>query len=94
MKTSGIWKYVENAWTTLKLYWSAGHKLIKDSAPEYYKAVVDLFAPYVKLANDVYFVARNVAIKIYKNATAYFERNIPKLLDTVSRIRVSNIFIF
>jgi len=88
LKTSGILKHVEKAWTTLKLYWSSGHKAIKDSSPEYYKAVVDVCAPYVKLAGDVYLVARNISIKLYKNVAAYVESNIPILLDTVSIIRI------
>lgn len=88
LKTSGILKHLEKAWTTLKLYWSAGHKAIKDSSPEYYKAVVDLCAPYVKLAGDIYLVSRNVSIRLYKNVAAYVESNIPILLDTVSIIRI------
>jgi len=86
LKTSGILKHVEKAWTTLKLYWSAGHKAIKDSSPEYYKAVVDLSAPYIKLGGDVYLVVRNISIKLYNNAAAYIEKNVPIILDTVSII--------
>lgn len=84
LKTSGILKYVEETWTTLKLYWSAGHKAIKDSSPEYYKAVVDLCAPYVKLTGDICLTIRNISIKLYNNAAVYVERNIPIILDTVS----------
>ncbi|XP_011869469.1 PREDICTED: transmembrane protein 214-A [Vollenhovia emeryi] len=83
LKTSGILKHVEKAWTTLKFYWSAGHKAIKDSSPEYYKAVVDLCAPYVKLAGDLGLVLRNLSIKLYNNAAAYVERNIPVIRDTI-----------
>ncbi|XP_020289025.1 transmembrane protein 214-A isoform X2 [Pseudomyrmex gracilis] len=83
LKNSGILKYVEKIWTTVKLYWSAGHKAIKDSSPEYYKAVVDLCTPYVKLANDVYLVTRNISIKLYNNAASYVEKNIPVVLDTI-----------
>lgn len=84
LKNSGILKYVEKIWTTVKLYWSAGHKAIKDSSPEYYKAVVDLCTPYVKLANDVYLITRNISIKLYNNAASYVEKNIPVVIDTVS----------
>ncbi|KAL0132299.1 hypothetical protein PUN28_000230 [Cardiocondyla obscurior] len=83
LKTSGILKHVEKAWTTIKLYWSAGHKAIKDSSPEYYKAVVDFCTPYVKLAGDFYLVARNISIKMYNNVAAYVEKNVPIILDTI-----------
>lgn len=83
LKTSGISKHLEKAWTTLKLYWSAGHKAIKDSSPEYYKAVVDLCAPYIKLAGDAGLIVRNISIKLYNNAAAYVERNVPIVLDTI-----------
>jgi len=83
LKTSGILKHIEKTWTTLKLYWSAGHKAIKDSSPEYYKAVVDLCTPYIKLAGDLYLIARNVSVKLYSNTAAYVERNIPIILDTI-----------
>lgn len=93
LKTSGILKYVEKTWTTLKLYWSAGHKAIKDSSPEYYKAVVDLCAPYIKLGGDVWLTIRNISIKQYNNVAAYIERNIPIILDTVSNEKKkSNVF--
>ncbi|KYN32449.1 hypothetical protein ALC56_13306 [Trachymyrmex septentrionalis] len=82
LKTSGILKHVEKAWTTLKFYWSAGHKAVKDSS-EYYKAVVDLCAPYIKLAGDVCLVVRNVSIKLYNNVAAYVERNVPIIIDTI-----------
>lgn len=91
LKTSGILKHLEKAWTTLKLYWSAGHKAIKDSSPEYYKAVVDLCAPYVKLAGDAGLVVRNISIKLYNNTAAYVERNVPIVLDTVSIMKILNI---
>lgn len=83
MKTSGISKYVEKAWTTIKLYSSAGHQTIKNSS-EYYKAAVDLCVPYVKLSNDVYLVIKNVSIKMYNNAVVYVENKTPVVLDTVS----------
>ncbi|TGZ54191.1 transmembrane protein 214-A [Temnothorax longispinosus] len=83
LKTSGILTHVEKAWTTLKLYWSAGHKAIKDSSPEYYKAVVDWCTPYIKLTGDVCIVVRNISIKQYNNAAAYVERNVPIVRDTI-----------
>jgi len=92
LKTSGILKHVEKAWTTLKFYWSAGHKAVKDSSPEYYKAVVDLCAPYIKLAGDIYLVVRNVSIKLYNNVAAYVERNVPIIIDTVSIMKILKIF--
>lgn len=94
LKTSGILKHLEKAWTTLKLYWSAGHKAIKDSSPEYYKAVVDLCAPYVKLAGDAGLVVRNISIKLYNNAAAYVERNVPIVLDTVSIMKILKYFLW
>lgn len=84
MKTNGILKYIEKAWTTVKLYWSAGHKAIKDSSPEYYKAVVDLSTPYVKLAGNVYLIIRNISVNLYSNVATYVEKNIPIVFDTVS----------
>ncbi|XP_011156608.1 transmembrane protein 214-A [Solenopsis invicta] len=83
LKTSGILKHVEKAWTTLKFYWSAGHKAIKDSSPEYYKAVVDLCTPYIKLAGDFGLWTRNYSIKMYKNIAIYVETNVPILLNTI-----------
>lgn len=83
MKTSGISKYCEKAWTTIKLYSSAGHQTIKNSS-EYYKAAVDLCVPYVKLAGDVYVIVKNVSIKVYNNALVYVEKKTPVVLDTVS----------
>lgn len=84
MKANGILKYIEKAWATIKLYWSAGHKAIKDSSPEYYKAVVDLSTPYIKLAGDVCLIIRNISIKLYSNVAAYVEKNIPIVFDTVN----------
>lgn len=83
LQTSGISKHLEKAWATLKLYWSAGHKAIKDSSPEYYKAVVDFCTPYVKLAGDVCLVVRNISIKLYKNTATYVERNVPIIQETI-----------
>lgn len=91
LKTNGILKHIEKAWATIKLYWSAGHKAIKDSSPEYYKAIVDLSSPYVKLAGDVYLIMRNVSVRLYNNAAAYVEKNIPVVFDTVSLIKILNI---
>ncbi|XP_032669571.1 transmembrane protein 214-A isoform X1 [Odontomachus brunneus] len=82
VKTSGISKYCEKAWTTIKLYSSAGHQTIKNSS-EYYKAAVDLCVPYVKLAGDVYVIVKNVSIKVYNNALVYVEQKTPVVLDTV-----------
>lgn len=93
LKTSGILKHIEKTWTTLKFYWSAGHKAIKDSSPEYYKAVVDLCTPYIKLAGDVCLAVRNISVKLYNNTAAYVERNIPIVLDRVSITKVSNLFV-
>lgn len=84
MQTSGIMKYIEKTWTTIKLYSSAGHQAIKDSSPEYYKATVDFCTPYVKLAGDVYLIVRNVSVKVFNNALAYVEKTTPVVLDTVS----------
>lgn len=84
MKTSGILKYIEKIWTTIKLYWSAGHQTIKDSSPEYYKATIDLCMPYIKLAGDVYITIKNISLKMYDNASAYVEKKTPVVLDTVS----------
>lgn len=83
LKANGILKYVEKTWATVKLYWSAGHKAIKDSSPEYYKAIVDLSTPYVKLAGDVYLIIRNISVKLYSNAATYVEKNIPIVFDTI-----------
>ncbi|EFN79101.1 transmembrane protein 214-A [Harpegnathos saltator] len=82
VKTSGISKYVEKAWTTIQSYSSAGHQTIKNSS-EYYKAAVDLCVPYVKLAGDVYLVVKNISIKIYNNALVYIEKKTPMVLDTI-----------
>lgn len=90
LKTNGILKHIEKTWATIKLYWSAGHKVIKDSSPEYYKAIVDLSSPYIKLAGDVYLITRNISIKLYNNAAAYVEKNIPLVFDTVSLIKILN----
>lgn len=91
LKTNGILKYIEKTWATIKLYWSAGHKAIKDSSPEYYKAIVDLSSPYIKLAGDMYLIMRNISVRLYNNAAAYFEKNIPVVFDTVSLIEILNI---
>lgn len=91
LKTNGILKYIEKTWTTIKLYWSAGHKAIKDSSPEYYKAIVDLSSPYIKLAGDMYLIMRNISVRLYNNAAAYVEKNIPIVFDTVSLTEILNI---
>ncbi|KYM97706.1 PREDICTED: transmembrane protein 214-A isoform X1 [Cyphomyrmex costatus] len=83
LKTSGILKHVEKAWATLKFYWSAGHKAVKDSSPEYYKAIVDFCTPYVKLAGDICLVVRNISIRWYNNIVVYVKRNVPIIIDTV-----------
>ncbi|XP_029659643.1 transmembrane protein 214-A-like [Formica exsecta] len=83
LKTNGILKYIEKSWATIKLYWSAGHKAIKDSSPEYYKAIVDLSTPYVKLAGDVYLIIRNISVRLYSNVATYVEKNIPIVVDTI-----------
>lgn len=90
MKTNGILKYIEKSWATVKLYWSAGHKAIKDSSPEYYKAIVDLSTPYVKLAGDSYLIIRNISVKLYGNVATYVEKNIPIVFDRVSLIEILN----
>lgn len=84
MKTSGIMKYAEKTWTTIKLYSSAGHQAIKDSSPEYYKATVDLCMPYIKLAGDFYIIIKNVSVRVCNNALAYVEKNTPVVVDAVS----------
>lgn len=94
MKTNGILKYIEKSWATIKLYWSAGHKAIKDSSPEYYKAIVDLSTPYVKLAGDVYLIIRNISVRLYSNVATYVEKNIPIVVDTVSLIEILNILLY
>ncbi|KAH0951543.1 hypothetical protein HN011_005135 [Eciton burchellii] len=83
LKTSGISKYVEKTGITIKSYWSAGHKAIKDSSPEYYKIIVDTCTPYIKLAADSYLVMRNILIRLYNNFAAYLEKNLPIALDTI-----------
>jgi len=85
LKTSGISKYIEKTGIIIKSYWSAGHKAIKDSSPEYYKIVVDTCTPYIKLAVDLYLIMRNISIRLYDNFAAYLEKNIPIALDTVSK---------
>jgi len=85
LKTSGISKYIEKTGNIIKSYWSAGHKAIKDSSPEYYKIVVDTCTPYIKLANDLYLVMRNISIKLYNNFATCFEKNLPIALNTVSK---------
>jgi len=84
LQTSGILKYVEKTWVTLKFYWSTVHKAIKDSSPEYYKAVVDFCTPYIKLASDLYLILKSVFIRLLKNVAAYVEKYTPIVLDTVS----------
>lgn len=90
LKTSGISKYMEQTGTVIKSYWSAVHKAIKDSSPEYYKAVVDTCTPYVKLAGDVFLILKNRLIRLYYNSAGYFEKNVPVLLDSVNEL--SNTF--
>lgn len=89
VKNSGISKYVEKAWTTIRLYSSAGHQTIKNSS-EYYKAAVDLCVPYVKLAGDVYLVVKNMSFKMYNNTLVYVEEKTPMVLDTVSTMKITN----
>ncbi|XP_012218949.1 transmembrane protein 214-A [Linepithema humile] len=83
LQTSGILKYVEKTWITLKFYSSALHKVIKDSSPEYYKAVVDFCTPYIKLAGDLYLILKNISIKLLNNAAAYVEKYTPIVLDAI-----------
>lgn len=92
MQTSGTLKYVEKTWATLKFYWSEAHKVIKESSPEYYKAVVDFCTPYIKLANDFYLILRSISIRLLNNAAAYVEKYTPIVLETVSILKISNTF--
>lgn len=85
LETSGMMKYIEKTWTTIMFYSSAGHQAIKESSPEYYKATVNLCTPYVKLANDVYLIVRNVSVKVVNNTLTYAGKKTPVIINAVSR---------
>ncbi|KAG7200304.1 hypothetical protein KM043_017769 [Ampulex compressa] len=83
MKNSGIMMYGQKAWMTTKMYSVKGLECVEASAPEYYKATIDLCTPYIKLTKDICLVMKNLSIKLYENIMAYIMKNGPLVVETI-----------
>lgn len=84
MQRSGLSEHGQKAWIITQEYSSKTLEFIEASSPEYYKVTVEACKPYVKLAEDVYLVLKNVSFKIYTNTAVYAAEKGPVVVQTVS----------
>ncbi|XP_034183934.1 transmembrane protein 214 [Osmia lignaria lignaria] len=75
--------YGQQSWTLVQEYSSKSLEFIESTSPEHYKATVETFKPYIKLAGDVCLVIRNISFKIYENIGEYGAKNGPVVLQTI-----------
>ncbi|XP_015606404.1 transmembrane protein 214-A [Cephus cinctus] len=85
LKDSGILGQGQRAWSTTKYYSAKSLEYAEASAPEYYKTVVDVSMPYIKLGGDLYLVIRNASWKLYNNIAAYVAHNGPLVAASIDR---------